>query len=291
MTTPSGLLSWGQAGAYDAIDDRQVIAAVTGYRTGLANSVNIVAGTGLQMTVKAGWSAVVDCGDGTSSVASSRTDQVVTGLAGPASGSRTDLIWLDISPDNATWSMSVINSPPAQGRTGIALATLTVPQGANLASQFTIVPGAPLLERRLLFYQGRTDNRTEGNATWGGADTLVWSTNLLVLPAHWYRVRFTANSPQQVSGTLGGLIGVGAAPANGSEASTKLGRASVLYYPVNAATINAAVEWVFQWPLASGVSQQLYRGRMWTIGSGTFKVNAWTTQGDGLMLTVEDLGL
>jgi hypothetical protein len=291
MTTPSGLLSWGQAGAYDAIDDRQVIAAVTGYRTGLANSITIVAGTGLQMTVKAGWSAVVDCADGTSSVASSRTDQVVTGLAGPASGSRTDLIWLDVSPDNATWSMSVINSPPAQGRTGIALATLTVPQGANLASQFTITPGAPLLERRLLFYQGRNDTRIEAGQTWGSADTIAWSTNLLVLPGHWYRVCFSANSPLQQSGSLGGRIGVGAAPANGSEASTVLGRATTFYYATQGATIFAEVDWVFQWPVASGVSQQLYRGRMWSIGTGTFRVNADTSHGDGLLLTVEDLGL
>ena len=34
MTTPTGKLAWGQANSYDAIDDRQVIAAVTRNRTG-----------------------------------------------------------------------------------------------------------------------------------------------------------------------------------------------------------------------------------------------------------------
>src|SRR5215467_15350155 len=102
MTTPSGKLMWGQAGAYDGIDDRAVIRAVTGGRVGMVAAATVTPATGLQMTVGAGWLAIVDCGDGTSAVIGSRTAQVVTGLAGPGSGTRVDYIWADVAPDSAT---------------------------------------------------------------------------------------------------------------------------------------------------------------------------------------------
>ena len=48
---PTGPLAWGQAGIYDATDDRLVIAAVTRYRTGLTWPIEARAGTGLNVIV------------------------------------------------------------------------------------------------------------------------------------------------------------------------------------------------------------------------------------------------
>lgn len=41
MTTPSGLLRWGQSGRYSAWDDRQVITALAGRRRGIVTPVRL----------------------------------------------------------------------------------------------------------------------------------------------------------------------------------------------------------------------------------------------------------
>ena len=107
---PTGPLAWGQAGIYDAIDDRLVIAAVTRYRTGLTWPIEAAAGSGLNVIVRGGWVGVADCGDRTSAVVGSRVDTTITAIPGPATGSREDLIWVDTQPDAGTWVMRVITA-------------------------------------------------------------------------------------------------------------------------------------------------------------------------------------
>ena len=71
MTTPGGLLRWGQAGRYAARDDRLVITALAGTRTGIVTPVRLTPGGGLDITVDADWLALADCGDETIAVLTS----------------------------------------------------------------------------------------------------------------------------------------------------------------------------------------------------------------------------
>jgi hypothetical protein len=138
----SGLLAWGQAGEYNAIDDRSVITALSAGRRGLLTAAVLSAGTGLNVTLAAGWLGVADCGDGTAAVVGSRAALSVPVPAGPATGSLTSYIWCDVSPDAATWTVNVITPTQATGRSGILLGTVTAPAGSNLASQMTLAGAA-----------------------------------------------------------------------------------------------------------------------------------------------------
>jgi hypothetical protein len=141
MTT--GLMEWGQAGSYNAPDDRRVISALVANRApGMVKAVTLTAGTGLNVNVAAGWLAVVDCGDSTNGVVGTGSALVVPGSAGDAGAPRTDSLWCDISPANGTFSVVIIPQSAETGRQGIRLATITVPTGANLASAFTLTPRA-----------------------------------------------------------------------------------------------------------------------------------------------------
>ena len=172
---PTGKLAWGQAAAYDAIDDRSVIAAVTRNRTGLVWPPTVRAGTGMNIILEAGWLGVASCGDHTSAVAGSRLDQVIPANPGPATGSRDDWLWCDTEPDSGVWSLVVIPRSAAVGRFGMPLAYITVPANATSASQLTIVPVSAELERRLLGYDERNDTRTASGQTWETADTITWT--------------------------------------------------------------------------------------------------------------------
>lgn len=153
MTTPSGLLKWGQAGSFNAVDDREVIRALATGNPGLANGNGVVVpptltpGAGLVVNVVQPWLAVVACNDGTSAVIGARQAHTVTPAAGPATGSRTDIIWADINPDAATWTLALITAAQSVGRFGVAIGTITAPAGANLASQMTLVPTAATFGR------------------------------------------------------------------------------------------------------------------------------------------------
>jgi hypothetical protein len=145
---PVGLLMWGQAGVYNGADDRLMITAVTDSQVGVVKPARCTAGAGLSINIPAGWMAIADCEDGTTAVVGSRqTHTVGTGQgvqAGPASGgAREDLLWCDTYPDLAQWKLSVIRRADSVGRPGVPLASITVPQGANLASQFTFADMVP----------------------------------------------------------------------------------------------------------------------------------------------------
>jgi hypothetical protein len=144
---PHGLLQWGQAGIYNAPDDRLVVTALGNSVVGIVKPARIAAQPGLSFRVDAGWLGIASCEDGTTCVVGSRQSHVITPdqgiIAGPATGTRTDLLWCDVFPDDALWRLTVIRQGEAIGRPGLPLATITVPAGANLASQMTITNDVP----------------------------------------------------------------------------------------------------------------------------------------------------
>ena len=143
MTTPTGLLSWGQQGQYTARDDRLVIRALCAGRSGIVIEAQFEAGAGLTVHVFAGWLAVADVGDGTEAVFAGSTDAFVTATAG-GTAARTDHIWADPDPDSGRWLLRVVSAVAAVDRPGISLGTIAVPAGAALASQMSFTP-APAL--------------------------------------------------------------------------------------------------------------------------------------------------
>jgi hypothetical protein len=142
MTTPpsGGLLTWGQAGQYNAVDDRMVIAALANRHNGMVTPAVLSAGSGLAVNVAAGWLAVASCADSTLAVIGSRVAMSITVPAGPATGSATYLIWADVNPDAATFTLNVITSAQAVGRAGVQLGTVTAPAGSNTAAAMTLTP-------------------------------------------------------------------------------------------------------------------------------------------------------
>jgi hypothetical protein len=291
---PTGPLAWGQAGIYDAIDDRLVIAAVTRYRTGLTWPIEVAAGTGLNVIVRGGWVGVADCGDRTSAVVGSRVDTTVTAIPGPATGSREDLIWVDTQPDQGTWIMRVITETDAAGRFGLGIGRITVPPNATLASQMDIRPVGASLERRLMLQNVWNQvNQTRNEQTWADAAANTFAVGHVPLePGQWYKARFTATSPLALTGTINGRIGIGmrteGQPANASD----LGRANVIAYRQLGAAQAAAVEWVFRHPPGSARVNKMFDGRIWAAGTGTFYCQSVSAAlaGDGMQITIEDIG-
>jgi hypothetical protein len=143
VTTPSGLLAWGQAGQYDANDDRAVITALANQRNGVVSQCAMGAGTGLMIHIYAGWLAVADCGDSTIGVIGSRVPLDVPVPAGPPTGTQTWYIWADVNPDAATFTISAIAPADADGRSGVQLGTVTAHAGDNSASQMSISSAQP----------------------------------------------------------------------------------------------------------------------------------------------------
>lgn len=289
MTTPSGLAMWGQAGSYNGIDDRAVIRAVTGGRTGLCIVPTVNAASGLNLTLKAGWLGVADCGDGTSLVVGSRTDQTVAGLAGPPTGTRTDLLWCDIQPDSATWSLSVINQSAATGRSGLALATLTVPANATLASQFTIAPSQAGLEKRMLYAFATNDTNVRTATAWSGAITLITGVATM-LPGHYYRVKTKADSFMAVAaGGQSARAGIGYRAAGAADSTSALQRSTCIQLPGLSQPSVVECEYTFGYPWASASVQRQFDGRWW-VGGGSYQVSGRTDQGAVISMTIEDLG-
>lgn len=289
---PVGKLQWGQAAAYDAIDDRAVIAAVTRNRIGLIWPPVVRAGTGMNIILEAGWLGVASCQDHTSAVVGSRLDQVIPAIPGPATGSRDDWLWCDTEPDSGLWSLVVIPRTAAIGRTGIPIAYITAPANATLATQLTITPVNANLERRLLGYQERNDARVATATGWATADTIAW-TDCIVEPGQWYRVRFTAATPAAVSGSLEGRIGIGRRLTGGTEASSVLLRAAAISYPRLNQANRGDVEHLFRHPRTELPINYTYIGRIWAVGTGSYRVNLVTNEGIGsvgLELSVEDIG-
>ena len=139
--TVSGLLSWGQAGNYNAIDDRSVIGALfAGGRAtgGLVSPPTLTPQTGLTIAIGP-WLAIVDCGDGTRAVVGSRATTTIDETASGAA--RADVLWCDVSPDAATYTISLITEAAMAGRAGVFLGLILVPASASSASAMDLRPG------------------------------------------------------------------------------------------------------------------------------------------------------
>jgi hypothetical protein len=294
MTTPSGKLAWGQAGNYDAVDDRAVIAAVTRHRTGLTWPAVFSPSAGLQIIVRAGWLGVVGCGDGTSAVVGSRLDVVVTASPGPATGSRSDVIWCEAQPDEATWTLSVITLAQSASRVGIALANLVVPANANAASQIQITPVDASIERRVLAVRTvGSDTAPRTTSNWGSANvsTVATLAPVQLEPGQWYRVRFSTTSSQCIQGILTGRIGVGDRPAGQPATAAVLRKASSIPWRALNLETPGEVEYVFRHGLTAARESRTFDGRIWTTAiGGSYRYATITDEGAALTLTVEDLG-
>jgi hypothetical protein len=141
VTTPSGLLRWGQAGRYTAWDDRQVITALAGGRTGIIHPVSMAPAAGLALTVDAGWLAVADAGDGTVAVLTSPVAIQVRVAPGGAAAREDELVAQIIDAEAAQWAIAVL--PPgwsAGGQGGIVLGWVHVPPDATSASDMNFEP-------------------------------------------------------------------------------------------------------------------------------------------------------
>jgi hypothetical protein len=299
VTVPEGALEWGQAGVYNAVDDRLVIAAVTRNRVGLTWPAVVEAQAGLSIVVRGGWLGVASCGDRTSAIVGSRTDQVVSAIPGPPTGTRQDVLWCDVSPDDAIWQLRIIDASAMAGRPGIPIAFLTVPANATLASQIGIRPADATLERRLIALAQRNDTRTAAGNAWNNSDTLCWTDNVIMEPGQWYRVRFTCSSLTVLSGSLDLRIGIGWHNIGTSDNTSVLSRASAIGAPRLGQGLEVSVEHVFRHPVTAVASNRHWDGRIWTTGSGTFRPTGMVSltggntpdgAGYGLMITVEDIG-
>jgi len=171
MTMPTGLLEWGQAGQYNGIDDRFTIGALhqAGGLTGLVVPPTLAAGTGLAITMGP-WSAVVDCGDGTRAVIGSRASTTFNETSGGASA-RADVIWADINPDNATWTISLITEAAMSGRLGCFLGLILVPASASTSAAMDLRPG----NGRMLGVWGKAQfpGLSYGGTGWGTLASMV----------------------------------------------------------------------------------------------------------------------
>jgi hypothetical protein len=137
MTTPAGLLRWGQSGRYSAHDDRQVITALAARRSGIVTPVRLSPALGLGIIIDAGWLALAECGDGTLAVITSDIAAEVQAAQGGAVA-REDEIWAIVTdPDAAQYRLAVL---PAGDYTGVMLATVRVPAGAIISAQMQLIP-------------------------------------------------------------------------------------------------------------------------------------------------------
>jgi len=172
MTMPTGLLEWGQAGQFNAIDDRSAIAALyasAGLSGGLVVPPTFTAGTGLAVTMGP-WLAVVDCGDGTKAVIGNRASATFNETAGGASA-RADVVWADINPDNATWTLALITEAAMVGRSGVFLGLILVPASASTSAAMDLRPG----NARVLGPWGRAQfpSNSYGGTGWGTMASMV----------------------------------------------------------------------------------------------------------------------
>jgi hypothetical protein len=126
---------------YSAADDRRAITALTVGRSGVIFPAHFTPVEGLTLAVAAGWSAVVPCGDGTNGIAGSNMPLTVDALPG-GSAQRTDLIWVDVWPDDGQFALTVIIAEDASGRAGLQIGSILVPAGATNAGQMVVTSQA-----------------------------------------------------------------------------------------------------------------------------------------------------
>lgn len=144
---PFGLLMYGQAGVYNAVDDRVIITALSDSAVGVVRPALLTAGAGLTVNVSPGWMAIASCDDGTSAVVGARQSHQLQAPAGIVNVERWYHLWVDTNPDAARWELRIILQEDTIGRPGVSLARITVPAGANLASQMRFSRMVPTIGR------------------------------------------------------------------------------------------------------------------------------------------------
>jgi hypothetical protein len=299
---PGGKLAWGQAGNYDAADDRAVITALSAGRVGLVRPVTARAGTGLQIIITGGWVGVASCDDLTNAVIGTRDDLVVQANPGPPTSSRDDYVWADTNPDNGEFELRVITRAQAAGRSGIPLVEVTVPANANTAAAMTLRSVDAAIDRRLLAYNTRNDNAVRQAYHFGQAAPWTCDTGPVWMePGQWYRVRYMTNSAQLVSAASGlrengeCRLGIGYRTAGQVADQAVLARESAVNFSYVGGTTpgyqQAEVEWIFRHSITDTRFERIFSGRMWCIITGTqFRVNGSGLFGSPQMISVEDLG-
>jgi hypothetical protein len=303
MTTPTGKLAWGQAGNYDAADDRAVITAVTNGRVGLVAPVQVNAGAGLLILIRGGWVGVASCADQTSAVVGSREDSVVTANPGPATGSREDVIWCDTNPDEGVWEMRVLTAAQAAGRAGIPLVNITVPANANLSSQMDIRSVDASIERRLLSHRGMPGgNFNDYNATtWAAAvGRGVESDPCWIETGEWYRISYHCTCPSLVGGTrpplgtqLEGIIGIGERPQGQAAPLSQLRRGGVFGWAYYTVPMVLHQEYVFRHAITAAPLWRIFDGRIWKHPStpGSIRPGGYSDLGPEVQwIDVEKIG-
>ena len=304
MTMPMGKLAWGQAGNYDASDDRAVITAVTNGRVGLVRPVVVAAGAGLAVIIRGGWVGVASCDDLTSGVVGSRDELVVQANPGSGTQPREDVVWCDTNPDEGTFQLSVRTRADAAGRTGIPLVWITVPSNANLATAMDLRPVDASIERRLMSYSTRNDTAVRNGASFGAAQTWELASSAVTMePGQWYRVRYVTNSAQLVAAPSGFRengelrIGVGYRAAGAGVGASVLAREAAFNFSYVGGTTpgyqQAQVEWIFRHSVTDTRFERVFCGRMWTYVTSPgvqYRVNGSGLAGSPQMITVEDIG-
>jgi hypothetical protein len=139
VTTPTGLLRYGQAGRYSGWDDRVVITALSGRRIGVVVPVRMAGAAGLTITLEANWLAVAPAGDGTTSVITSPVAVGVPVAPGDGQAERSDELRAQIiDPESATWTMAVL--PAGTSDSGLLLGWVRVPPDAESAADMELIP-------------------------------------------------------------------------------------------------------------------------------------------------------
>jgi hypothetical protein len=300
MTTPAtGKLAWGQAGNYDAHDDRGVITAVTGGRLGLVRPVRVEAGAGLQILIRGGWVGVASCDDYTSAVVGSSEDMVVDANPGPASGSRQDVVWCGTNPDEGTFRLQVMPAAATAGLSGIPLVNVTVPQGANLANQMGLVSVDASVERRVLSvtYMTSAQGFIDYVATGPGQaqNRALQSLPVYIEPGQWYRVRYYAACASVVGGpwppqSLEGRIAI-FQRTQGQDFNNTVMRGGVICWARGGVPVISEIDYVFRHDLRDPPVTRVFDGRIWTNGNATIRPGGYNELGPYVQtFTVEDLG-
>ncbi len=138
MSTPTGILSYGQSGYYSARMDRGVITALAGGGAGIVTPAELVASAGPMTVTAAGWVGVADGGDGTLCVVISPGPQAVAVQPG-TDQDRTDDIRVTIDDvESATWTLRVV--PGGTLGPGITIGSVLVPAGAQTGALLTVTP-------------------------------------------------------------------------------------------------------------------------------------------------------
>lgn len=215
---------------------------------------------------------------------------------GPASGTRTDVLWCDVQPDEGTWSLRIIPEPQTAGQPGMPLARLAVPAGANLASQMTITADDSLLERRMLsiIVQRFTPGHYFWAESWsmagdhgqGAESGAVW-----MVPGQYYRVRYTLAAVDAINRSLDHRVAVGHRVWGQPPSASIIGRQAVVTHFDYRRPQAVDIEWVFRWPRTDPLVQWQFDARYWSDGPGEYQLYADTAPvTDPACLTVEDVG-